>query len=391
MRRSTPPLGRTAVAVGVAAVLGALWWAVRAPLVEHHAVAAPAEVDIDPPALRVRRNAAIALAMTPDDPWTFAESLAASAPSQMALPEDCGIDARPAFGPAGGRGTARGQAAAGASLRHAGTQARIDAELRTSLDPFERAVADWLDVGNMRGGVGRDEAVVQQATVSADARLYALAVALCHANRAAMPSCGSISLSRWIELDGDNGMPWLSMLEQAHAHGDAQGVDTALAHLASANRFDTYRGAAAGAVAHHATRDEQDLAGVHDLALKAAAEEALLAAPATGALMFECRDQAGADTPRARTCRAISDAMFAHSDSLGGEALAGALLLESTGDESRRDAILAERALAAAHWSPATGFAECRDLRDRLEDMVRVGQVGELQALREQMRSFVPP
>lgn len=388
MQRPTPRARRAAAAVGAVALLGALWWVLRAPTIERHAVATAPAIDIDPPAMRARREAAIALALMPDDPWTFAESLAASAPSAAGpARQDCGIEGRPAFDEAGDRAVQ----ATGASSSYAGAQARIDAVLRTSPNPFDRAVADWLDVGNMRGTSGRDEAVVQQAAASTDARIYALGYGLCHANRAAMPGCRSISLERWLELDADNGVPWLAMLEQARARGDAEGLRTALAHLAAASRFDTYRRSAAGAVARRAPGTAQDLAAIHDLAVRAEAEEDLLPAPASAALMSLCRDQAGGDPALAQTCRAISDAIYAHSDSLAGESLGGALLLEATGDESRRDSILAERALAASHWSPATGLSPCRDMRDDLDKLVRVSQIGEVEALREQMRRFVPP
>ena len=390
MPRSTPPASRTAVAVGVVALLAALWWVVRAPTIERHAVVAPPEIDIDPPAMRARREAAIALARMPGDPWTFAESLAASAPDEIPIVADCGIGGRPAFDVAADRTMAR-VSTTGASSGYAGAQARIDAALRSSFDPFDRAVADWLDVGSMRGAAGRDEAVVQQAAVSTDARLYALGYGLCHANRPAAPSCAAISLDRWIELDAGNGIPWMTMLERARSRGDGQALMTALAHLATASRFDTYRQDAAGAVARRAASDDPDLAAVNDLALEAGAEAEVLPAPAASTLMTVCRGQAGRDPELARICRTISDTMFAHSDNLGSEFLSGILLLESTGDESRRDSILAERALATSHWSPATGFSECRDMRSRLQNMVRVSQVGEVEALRERARRFVPP
>ena len=390
MKRPTPRGRRTAGAVGVVALLAASWWVVRAPVIETHAIAPPPDIDIDPPAMRARREAAIALATMPSDPWTFAESLAASAPDEIPVDKDCGIDGRPAFGETGDRGVPRVPTTA-ASSRFAGAQARIDAALRSSLDPFDRAVADWLDVGGMRGLAGRDEAVVQQAAVSSDARLYALGYGLCHANRPAAPSCAAISLERWIDLDADNGIPWMTMLERARSRGDGQVLATALAHLAAASRFDTYRPAVEGAVARRAPSDEGDLAAVNDLALEAGAEAEVLPAPESSALMAVCRGQGGRDPELARICRSISDTMFAHSDDLSSEFLSGILLLEATGDESRRDSILAERALATSHWSPATGFSECRDMRGRLHNMVRVSRVGEVEALRERARRFVPP
>jgi len=83
--------------------------------------------------------------------------------------------------------------------------------------------------------------------------------------------------------------------------------------------------------------------------------------------------------------------MFAHSDNLISQSISGALLFQTTGDASRRELIRAERAVAAAHWSPATGFSECHDMRDQLKKMQRMAQVGEVEALREQTRKFVTP
>ena len=87
-----------------AVVLAAVWWVLRAPAIEHHAVVPPPDIDIDPPAMRARREAALALALMPDDPWTFAESLAAAAPAKGVEKEDCGIEGRARFREAGGPG-----------------------------------------------------------------------------------------------------------------------------------------------------------------------------------------------------------------------------------------------------------------------------------------------
>ena len=132
--------------MGVALLALAGWWVVRAPAIEHVAVAPPRDVDIDPPAMRARREAVLALALMPDDPWTFAESLAASAPARGAEREDCGI----ADGPQYRKPTSAQDApvqTAGASPRHVNAQARIDAALRLSADPMDRAVADLINVG----------------------------------------------------------------------------------------------------------------------------------------------------------------------------------------------------------------------------------------------------
>ncbi len=378
------------MAVGVALLALAGWWVLRAPAVEHQAAVLPPDIDIDPPAMRARREAALALALMPDDPWSFAESLAASAPARVVEKEDCGIEGRARFRAADEPGEPALQIG-GASTRYVGAQARIDAALRSSADPLDRAVADWLNVGGMRSESGRDEAVVQQADATTDPRLYAWGYGLCHSNRSPAPTCADISLERWAQLDAGNGIPWVTMLAQARARGDAAGVREAMSHLASATRFDIYSQGAAGAVANRVAKDDEDLAAMNDLALRAAGEAAALPLPVFQPLLQVCRDNAGGDEALAQQCRSISDAMFDHSDNLLSQAISGVLLLQTTGDVSRRDFIRAERAVSAAHWSPATGFSECHDMRDSLKKLLRAAQVGEVEAMREQARRFVTP
>ena len=392
MRRPRLTARRTAVAVGVGLLLVAGWWVLRAPAIERHAVASPPEIDIDPPAMRARREAAIALATMPDDPWTFAESLAASAPVAAAPKEDCGIEGRPSFVDATVAASASAPVqTAGASSRYAAAQARVDAALRSSADPLDRAVADLVNVGDMRNEAGRNEAVLQQAAATTDARLYAFGYRMCHANLPPAPSCRSITLDRWIQLDPDNGVPWLTILDEAQARGDAAGARAAMSRLASASRFNVYLQAAAGAAASRAARDGTELAAANDLAFRASSVEATLPLPPFQALIQLCRDKAGGDVELAQACRTISDTMFVHSDTLIGQSIGGALLLQTTGDTSRRDFIRAERAVARARWSPATGFSECRDMRNSLDSLIRTAKVGEVEAMRERARQFVTP
>ncbi len=382
---------RSAVAVCVALLVAAGWWVLRAPAIEHQAVAPPPDIDIDPPAMRARREAAFALAMMPDDPWTFAESLAASAPAKLAEKEACGIEDRPRFSGGPGSDDALVQTG-GASPRYVNAQARIDAALRSSADPLDRAVADLVNAGDMRSESGRDEAVVQQAAVTTDPRLYALGYGLCHAARPPAPSCDTITLDRWARLDPGNGIPWVTMLAQAQARNDAAGAQAAMSHLASATRFDIYLAAAAGAVASRMPKDDQDLAALDELAFRASSQAATtILVPPFQTLMQVCRDKGQGDGELERRCRSISDVMFEHSDNLMTQSLSGALLFQTTGDASRREVIHAERAVAAAHWSPATGFSECHDMRDSLERLLRTAQAGEVEARREQARKFVTP
>ncbi len=384
---------RIRVAAFVVVVLAmSCWWLVRAPAIEHQAVAPPPDIDIDPPAMRARRDAALALALMPDDPWTFAESLAASAPASAATPADkeqCGIDDRPQFAKPATENEEPVQTRT-ASARFVSAQARIDAALRASADPMDRAVADLVNAGEMRSDAGRYEAVVQQAVAASDPRLYALGYAMCR-SYAASPSCGQISAERWAEVDAGNGIPWLYMLADARAAGDTIGVRNAMAHLASSSRFDVRLAAIGGAVAAHVPPDLADLAAANDLAGRTAGVAASMPFPSYQPLLQACRDHAGGDERLEQQCRTIGDTMFEHSDNLISLSISGTLQLQMTGDASRRDYVRAERTVLNAHWSPATGFSPCQDMRDSLKMQLRMAQVGEVEAMRERARKFVTP
>ena len=376
------------LAAGLLALVG--WWLVRAPAIEHEAVAPPLDIDIAPPVMRARRDAALALALMPDDPWTFAESLAPSAPDKPVEKEDCGLEGRARFSDSGEAGEQPVQLG-GESQRYAGAQARIDAALRASADPLDRAVADLVNVGDMRTEAGRNEAVVRQAAMSTDPRLYALGYGVCNSPLPPVEACSAVSLDRWIQVDPGNGIPWVVMLGQAQGRGDTAGMRAAMSHMASSTRFDVYVGSAAGAVASRMAEDEQEVAAVGDLTFKAFVQSATWPIPPFQPLVQACKGQASGDVELARTCLAISDVMYEHSDNMISYAISGALMFQTTGDASRRELIRAERAIASAHWSPATGFSECRLLRDRTKKVLRMSQVGEVEVMREQARKFVTP
>lgn len=391
MRHRVATRRRLAIAAALALAAGLGWWGIRGPAIERGAVVPPPEVDIDPPSMRAQRDAAIALAMMPDDPWTFAESLAASAPGKPAEPdkEECGLGDVPQFSsPASADDEPPiTRAAAPRTLE---TQARMDAAMRASSDPMDRVVADFLNVGDMRTRQGSDEAVAQQAAVSSDPRVVSLGHAVCVVDPVS-PACASLGAQRWAQVDAGNGMPWIELLADARARGDDGGVQDALSHLAAATRFDMRFFAVPGAVARHMPEDERDLAAGSDLVTRAMGRAATLPFPAFKDLLDVCRDQAGGNEQRAGQCAAISDTMYAHSDTLIPFAISGALLQRTTGDASRRELIKAERAVFAAHWSPATGLSKCGTLRDMVHRLGRNAEIGEVAAMREDARKFVTP
>ena len=198
-------------------------------------------------------------------------------------------------------------------------------------------------------------------------------------------------MERWARVDPGNGVPWLYALARAQSAGDADGVRRAMAMLASSTRYDMYFNAMAGAVARQVPKDDWELAAAGDLVVKALGQAAAVPFPSFQPLFQLCRAHAGGDALREQQCRTVSDAMFAHSDTLLMLSISGALMFQTSGDPARRDLVRAERAVLAAHWSPATGFSPCQDLRDLVKMQLRSAQVGEVEALREQARKFVTP
>ena len=378
-------------AIALIAVAISGWWLLRAPAIERRAVAAPPDLDIDPRATRARRDAAIALAKTPDDPWTFAESLPSSAPETDARKEQCGQDDAPKFRtPDDSNGDVDAVQTQAASPNYGAARARIAASLLASSDPLDRAVADFLNVDDMRTPAGRIDAVVQQAAVTSDPRLYAFAYGLCRSGRESTPSCRSLSVAAWARIDPGNGAPWLEALGQARAQGDAAGMQDAMSHLASASRFDTYAFAPGGSVASFGLKNDADLAAATKMT-EQVVEHSLAYSPPFQALTETCSNKAGGNEAVLRQCLAISDVMFDHSDILTARMMGGAVLSLATGDTARRDLFHAEQLAFSRHWSPATGFSECKTLREQAKRLLRSAQIGEVEAQREQARQFVAP
>jgi hypothetical protein len=283
---------------------------------------------------------------------------------------------------------------------YTGAQRRIDAALRASGDPFDRSVADWLNVDDLRTPAGRVEALVQDAVGSSDARSYALAVQACtDLGNDAMPlsglpawwqspSCARLDTDEWSRRDPGNAAPWLYALTFADRANDPAGQREALRRMATSTRFDTGSGAGSAAVARVKATSDTDLAAQADLAVRAIG---VLGAPPYGQLTQRCRDKAGGDSELAALCDGISDVMFDHSDALVARNVGGALHKLATGDSSRLDQVHRELQEHARHWSPGTGFSPCGAARSLMQRFVRVGEIGEVATVKEEMSKPVPP
>ncbi len=375
---------RWALLIVVALLAAGSWWVVRAPALERHAASPPADIDIDPPALRVRRDAAIAAAKMPDDPWTLAESLASSAPRNPLQKDSCGLEGRPQSKDLDAQdGSESANPTRAATPRYVAAQTRIAAALRDSDDPFDHAVADLLNVGDALTPTGRIDALVEQADTANDARVYGLAYGLCHAgSEAPAISCARLSARKWAELDPSNGVPWLDVLSDGRTSHDAAVQQEALAHLAAAKRFDIRLHGAAGAVANRLPDDAPELGPGADLVAQAATQS-IGQIPSFSGLTSTCGRKNGGDEALMRQCVAISDVMSEHADSIVARAMGGVVLMRATGDTRRRDAYKAEYAALTQRAPGADARSECAILRDETTLLRRSAQIGETEAFRE--------
>jgi hypothetical protein len=324
------------------------------------------------------------------DPWTLAERAATTSAASGPDRERCGEDERPGTAElVGDDGSAAPDASRPAGPHYLAETRRIDAALRHSADPFERAVADWLDPGDAQAPADGQRLLVADALATSDPRVYALAYRVC-IRPGADAACDALSARRWAELDPGNAVPWIYVFAQARNAGDLSTQQEAMARMATSERFEDRHFAAAGAVVAHVPDDDPQLAAAADLVGRAIGMSAAEMLPLSE-LNAACRRRAGGDANLAQQCSEVADRMYDHSDSLLLRLMGGSLYAQATGDDTRLQVARAEQATFAAHWSPDTGFSRCGVERDLLRQVQRGAALGELGALRERARQFVPP
>ncbi|MEO5686882.1 MAG: hypothetical protein ABIR54_05920 [Burkholderiaceae bacterium] len=382
------------MALAVVLMVVAAWWVVRAPSIPRPVASAP-EIDLDSGLLQELKLAQAAKAVRPPAmAGVHTPPAASSSPAASAPDERCGFEDSPQHAP----GEMRDGVIVADQTKAAGsgwttTQSRIDAALRASADPYDHAVADLVNVGNMRTPAGELDALVQAATTSSDARVYALAYRACYLAAHWSPifhqpeppaSCHSVTARRWAALDPDNGVPWLAVLAQADEDNDGAIRQDALAHLAMTTRFDGHDQQAAAAILAHAPLEGANDLATHDLATQAWSS---LNSPGLGPLSTLCKANAGGDGALAAQCAAIATTMFDHSDSWALRFTGASLTVYMTGDETRRKAARAERAALAARASGNMQVTPCGFLRLLMQQTLREGQIGDLAAMRERAAS----
>jgi hypothetical protein len=383
------------MALAIALLSGGGWWVVRAPMVDKPQAKLP-DVDLDLVTAHGEGEGGASGAMPAGltmPAGASSAAIAAVSAASGASAASCGADDGPQYAePEVRDGVMAMDMIRGASPRYMAAQARIDAALRASANPFDHAVADFLNVGDARTPSGRIDALVQQAVGTTDPRVYGLALRACLAAGTRSPwlkssgvipaSCALLSARQWAALDPDNGVPWLTVLSQANAAKDASGQQEALGHLAAARRFDSRVQEIGAAVVTHLP----DPAPMDDDALTLAtmALGEIFVSSTTGSELAEvCRNRAGGDPARAAQCVAIGSTMYDHSDSMTTYQMGGVLVYLGGGDPSKRDAARAELRTLARRYGDQLPDEPCESVRFVMKRLVRAGQVGELAAFRE--------
>ncbi len=275
-----------------------------------------------------------------------------------------------------------------AGVGYTGAMRRVDAALRNSGDPFDRAMADWLDLDQIAPPAARADALVMDALAVNDPRVYGLAYANCHSwlgvpadgppAPVPSPGCARLSATRWAELDPGNAVPWLWVLQDADQRGDDAARREALRHAAASSRMDVRSQSGAAAVARLRLADA-------DLAAQSAAVTQALGVepPPASPLTTHCRDRAAGDADLASTCARLAELLYHHADSVLWHAIGGSLHKLLTGDASWLDRAHREQRPAGPIRPGAVDGTPCGAQRGFLQHVVRMDAIGELRLARE--------
>ncbi len=374
--------------MALALLVAGAWWVVRGPSM-HKPMAKVPEVDLDS-AERSETSNVRSAELGGSQPTSRTAETIASASSAVTASEHRGLEERPQLGGYEMRGGDIVQT----QIKSAGsgwiaTEARIDAALRESADPFDHAVADLVNVGDMRSPTGQLDALVQQAVSTGDARIYSLAFRACNGARllntenAAAPSCASLSALRWSALDPGNGVPWLAVFSQASEEGNASAQQDALAHLAMATRFDSRWHLAGATVVAHAPSAAADSGA--SLGLANTAEMLMARGESWDSAFFAlCKSHSADDPVLSQRCILIASAIYDRTDQVSQRFRAGNLLFQLTGDSARRGAARSEITALSGRTNKHMPDEPCSAARYVMKRLLRQGQIGDLAAWREE-------
>jgi hypothetical protein len=367
------------------------------------AVGAEPPIDIETPAGRARLDAVMALARMPDKPWTLTGAVGEATAASDAQVDGarCGHDQLPVFEATpdeDGMYRQPPHETRSGGVGYMGALRRIDAALRSSGDPFDRGVADALNVGDVLTPSGRLDALVQDAMTSSDPRLYAMAVQACNAPPYAIwvvnapptptsPRCSQLDMRDWASRDPGNAVPWLHVLQQADQAGDRDAQHEALQRIATSSTFDVHFHAGAAAVARLKVASDADLAAQASLSMGAMMLAEL--APSS-ALTTRCRNKAAGDAEMVVACETISAIMFDHSDTFMSRNIGASLHKLATGDGSLLEQARREEGTIGQRWAAEWGGTPCSADCGLLKQIVRLGAHGEVALMKQELKAATP-
>lgn len=261
----------------------------------------------------------------------------------------------------------------------------IGASLNSSSDEFERAVALWAGaVGEPLSFETRRDLLAREATATGDPRVYALAFRNCLGKTGPDGACAMLSAEQWARLDPGNAMPWLYALDAAVSRHDTAARDEAIYQVSVAPRIEDRMFAAPAAIVDHAPDDDRGALAAWTLAVEALGMSAAQTMPLQ-TLTQSCGRAELADANRRQVCSAIADLFMQRSDSYLLQTVGGGLGRRLGNDAEPLDGSRTEiNALLMATLS--TSLA-CDDVRRELRRFRRAVQIGEVQAMREQVSS----
>ena len=283
------------------------------------------------------------------------------------------------------------------------------AAMRASADERVRAAALYYqsrlalhstqsDVGDCKGAecnrkleaqllpeAHRDD-LARLAQSSADPIVYGWAVGACRSARGS-PMCQLLSAAQWARLDPENAVAWLALADEARERRDAQAVDDAMFHVASARSYDHAEAKLSAVILDHAPADEASLLGVAEMAARGyyflAADTSLISPPP----FLYCRAKDLDDANRRETCERIANLAAERSTSYWGQ-YAGRVIGKALGWPSERlkrmeDERRAYAALRVDRSGEPKEMLSCGRARAEVELIRNVADHGEVETARK--------
>lgn len=279
--------------------------------------------------------------------------------------------------------------AAGLLLMSAGRPQLADEACDTA-DCARRAVPANNPAERLRSDLVARDALASMALTTRSPRVYALAMNACQSHRKE-GVCLHLSPEQWARLDPDNAVPWLYVAADAGDRREAPTAAEAFFRVSRAARSDAHWGAVTGLVlaklpSELPILDKVALAG-EVLSLEA---EALM--PFVPASQY-CAVAEVRDTNRQQVCSAMAEVLVHKGSSLMDVAL-GTSIGQRAGWPAERLAALQDERDALLQLNDQSAPPQpwsCSGLVRTLNQLVEMGQHGELGAMRRALKQSPEP